>query len=151
MQCRHIQRKISAFADGELDDQQKEKVVQHLKTCSTCQEVYQTMVKSWDLLNLLQKPKPTPFLYTRIQARLTEKVQGNTHRWFERILVPLSAIAAVVLGIVIGSIVGANGGGTNYASTADNRMASSVDLNTFDDMPESSLGDIYYEFTGLQE
>ena len=105
------------------------------------------MIKSWELLNVLPDPKQTPFLYTRIQARLSEKVKGKTPRWFERILVPLSATAAVFLGIIIGSIVGANGEASNTASTPDNGLVSSVDLNMFDDMPESSLGQIYYEFT----
>ena len=151
MLCHHIQRKLSAFTDGELDSQQKEKVAHHLKTCPTCREVYQTMMKSWELLNIFPEPKPASFLYTRIQARLTEKVQGYTRRWIERILMPLSATVAVALGIVIGSIVGANGQTSNTASNTENGMVSTVDLSTFDDMPESSLGDIYYEFTGLQE
>jgi predicted anti-sigma-YlaC factor YlaD len=151
MRCSKIQRKLSRFIDNEMTDPQKKEIENHLNLCENCQRIYQTLLQSWELLNVLPNPEPVPFLYTRIRARLSEQAGANPRQWLERFLVPLSATAAVILGIVIGSIVGANGYVTDQVSTAANNIATSIDLDTFDDMPESSLGQIYYEFTGLQE
>ena len=151
MRCSEIQKKISPYIDNEMTDTQKKEIENHLNICENCQRVYQTMLQSWELLDVLPKPEPASFLYTHIRARLSEKTGLKSRGWMERILVPLSATAAVIVGIVIGSIVGANGGISNPVSTVENGVSGSIDLSTFDDMPESSLGQIYYEFTGLQE
>ena len=151
MECSKIQRKLSRFIDDEITDLQKKEIENHLNICNHCKKVYQTLLQSWELLNVLPNPEPTPFLYTRILARVSAKSSVKPYRWIERILVPLSATVAVILGIAIGSIVGANGQETDQVSVAESNITSSIDLGAFDDMPESSLGQIYYEFTGLQE
>ncbi len=151
MRCSEIQRKLSPFIDNEMTDPQKKEIENHLNVCENCQRIYQAMLKSWELLDVLPNPEPAPFLYTRIRARLSEQARAKSRGWMERILVPLSATVAVILGIFIGSIVGANGDVYSPVSVAENNVTSSIDLNTFDDMPESSLGQIYYEFTGIQE
>lgn len=151
MRCSKIQRNLSRFIDNEITVLQKKEIENHLVNCKNCQRVYLGMLQSWKLLNVLPNPEQPPFLYTRIRARLLEQAGAKSRGWMERILVPLSATVAVILGIVIGSIVGANGPVPDHVSIAENNVTSSIDLNTFDDMPESSLGQIYYEFTGLQE
>jgi predicted anti-sigma-YlaC factor YlaD len=151
MRCSKIQRKLSRFIDNEMTDLQKKEIENHLNICEEYQRVYQSLLQSWELLNVLPNPEPAPFLYTRIRARLSEQAGVKSHRWMGRILVPLSATAAVILGIIMGSIVGANRHVTDQVSVAENSITGSIDLGVFDDMPESSLGQIYYEFTGLQE
>ena len=151
MRCSKIRRKLSRFIDNEMTDSQKKEIENHLTVCENCQRVYQTLLQSWELLNVLPSPEPTPFLYTRIRARLSEQAGTKSREWMERILVPLSATAAVIIGIVIGSIVGANGHVPDSVSVAETGVTGSIDLGAFDDMPESSLGQIYYEFSGLQK
>ncbi len=151
MRCSRVQRKLSPFIDNELTGRQKEEIENHLKICRTCRETYESMLKFWQELVLPPIPELAPFLYTRILARLSEKSSVKPHQWLQRILVPLSTTVAVILGIVIGSIVGASGNVPDSVSVAENNITSSIDLGAFDDMPESSLGQIYYEFTGLQE
>jgi predicted anti-sigma-YlaC factor YlaD len=151
MRCSEIQRKLSPYIDNEMTDPQKKEIKNHLAICENCQRDYQDLLESWELLDALPKPEPAPFLYTRIQTRLSEKSKGKQYGRLERFFVPLSATAAVIIGIVIGSIVGANGEVSNTVSTSGNGVVSPIDLSAFDDMPESSLGQIYYDFTGLQE
>ena len=148
MKCQEIQKRFSAYLDGELDENQRKIIQSHLRGCTTCQEALNILAETWNLLDTLPKPEPVPYFYTRLKARMASEDTKKTG-WTERILVPISATAAIVLGILVGSTVGRNGNGVTMASSSEENVISSVYIDTFDDFPAASLGETY--FTLAQE
>ena len=50
MKCRQVQKKLSAFQDGELDSPEAKRISDHLESCSACRERYGEMEKVWQAL-----------------------------------------------------------------------------------------------------
>ena len=150
MKCSKIKRKLSAYSDGELDTTQKEIVEVHLQGCESCRQVLENLVTSWDLLDTLPTPEPVPYFYTRIKNRMASGEKERKWRWVDRILIPASAVAVIIFGIVVGSIVGRNGSRLTGEITTEDEMVNSLYLDTFDDFPSASLGDVYFTIASLE-
>ncbi len=145
MKCQENQKRFSAYLDGELDSNQKRVVEMHLQECEACRDALKRLAESWDLLGLLPKPEPVSYFYVRFKARMASEEQEKKVRWRERILVPVSAVAVVALGVFVGSTVGKNGNGYAMESSTEEALVSSLYLDSFDDFPSASLGEVYLD------
>ena len=50
MKCSQVEKRLSAFQDGELSPQEEERVSEHLESCSACRDRYAEMEKVWQVL-----------------------------------------------------------------------------------------------------
>lgn len=156
MRCRKVTRKLSAFLDGEVGERQKERIASHLKTCPSCGEE----VKTLSTLSVLLKEdevsmKPPPYFWNKLEQKIiqaeTNKNTFNTIlEWLNHTLIPAGATAVMVIGLFIGTHLG----GVIYSNIAqllnpDNsssvqqEMSQSLHLNSLNDFPQESIGDIY--------
>ena len=149
MNCRNIQKWLSAYIDGELSTERKKTIQIHLQECETCQEILKTMNQAWDLLDELPAPESVPYFYTRLKARMEAEKQEKGQKWIERILIPTSAVVATVLGIIVGSIVGSNGNQQVEATGLDEEFIASY-LDSFEDFPGVSLGEVYLDLSSQE-
>ena len=63
MKCKDIGAMLSDYVDGELNDEIRCEVTEHLATCSSCAGEYRQLDKSLRLLKRLKKKKaPHDFL-----------------------------------------------------------------------------------------
>ena len=145
MRCQRIQKRFSAYLDGELESARKRVVEMHLRECEACRAALERLVESWDLLDVLPEPEPVPYFYTRLKARMTSEEREKKVRWTERVLVQVSTVAVVALGVFVGSTVGKNGNGYAMESSTEEVVASSLYLDSFDDFPSASLGEAYLD------
>ncbi len=150
MKCREVKRKLSAYMDGELDLHEKKMVEVHLRDCVKCQHELEILKETWREISILPTPDPSPYFYAKLKTRMTAKEKKRKTSWVEQILIPVSAMAVVVLGVFIGSTVSRNGNLQVVNSSAEEELISSLYLNSFDDFPSSSLGDIYIELTSQE-
>lgn len=144
MKCSDVQTRLSAYMDGELVSEQKLIVETHLRECETCQRELQTLMEAWDLVGNLPEPELDLYFYKRLEAKMVSGGGKRKLAWVDRVLIPASAVAVVILGIVVGSIVGSNGEWWAGELTVEEEMVSSLYLDSFDAFPSSSLGEAYF-------
>ncbi|MBN2029213.1 zf-HC2 domain-containing protein [bacterium] len=150
MKCRTIQRKLSAYMDNEVDRDQKATIEDHLQHCQACQQLLGELNKTWSLLSLLPEAESVPYFFTRLNARLTSEKAGQRSKWIDRVLIPATAVAITILGIITGDIVGKNGDAMAEQLTED-EIASALYLDSFDDFPTASLGEAYFDLVSLEQ
>jgi len=57
--CEIIRETLSAYLDGELTQQQRQKVTVHLRDCEACRRVYEDFARMRDDIKHLSFPEPT--------------------------------------------------------------------------------------------
>lgn len=148
MKCEELQKKLSAYQDRELSQEEAERVRQHLSKCRACAEELRAMSAAWDFLGTGEAVEAVPYFWTRLSARIdAEGERGSSLSKLWRRLganpVPVFTAAAIVLGLLFGNFVGRalypNG---HYA--AAEATAEALAINSFDDMPSGSLSEAYY-------
>lgn len=144
MKCSVVKKRLSAYMDGELVNEQRLVVETHLRECETCQRELQALMEAWDLVGTLPEPELDFYFYKRLEARMAPGGEKRKSVWVDRVLIPASAVAAVILGIVVGSIVGRNGEWWAGELTVEEEMVGSLYLDSFDAFPNSSLGEAYF-------
>lgn len=152
MKCHAIEKKLSAYQDGELPVYENEEISRHLADCFSCREQYEKLQQLWRTLDDFQ-PIPTPPGFYRQVARrihqLPEKgLVGALHwgsRWFRPL--PSSAITAAILsiGILFGTYVGNSLAkfqpSQNLIAFSEESFLSS--LKVFEPVPPGTLADGY--------
>jgi hypothetical protein len=144
VKCRKIQKRLSAWMDGELEPQVRSAVDAHLADCDQCRSRLAALQNAWDLAGMLPEPDSAPFLYTRIRARLESEKAVQWFAGIRRILVPVSMAAMLALGFWLGSFLGKNGSGQINRWIEGTDQVSSIPLESFDDFPAYSTGDAYF-------
>ena len=148
MRNQHVNKKLSAFIDDELNQEEREIVETHLEVCDSCREALEQLRTSWELLNDLPKADPSPHAYLKIKVRMECQKKERPLSLLERFLVPATTAAALILGVWVGSIVGKNG--TGSASYGSQPIESEVYLETFDEIPSGSLAQVYIDLASVE-
>lgn len=109
--CRDVERLVTAYVDGELDDRRSSAVRGHLRVCSTCAERVEDEARVRELAGEMEPIDPPQTMWQAIDARLAEEEIGDSHRsglWLlvqrgldgarrNRLLVGVGAAACAVL------------------------------------------------------
>ena len=115
MNCGKFFTLISAHIDGELPDQEKEKLVYHLNSCSKCGKILSDFLY---LKKHFEKNKEI-VLSEKFETRLMQKIRIEEFSFRRKILIPSLnwAAAACLLFIAAAGLVrsGRYTGGTNSA------------------------------------
>jgi anti-sigma factor RsiW len=104
MNCQEAKTLIPIFLDGELDDPDRQRLADHLRTCADCQAEAREIEETWELLGAVKAIEPDPNYSLRFwrsvdaqrpwPARVWQYVQtvSANPRWL-----PAAAAAAIVL------------------------------------------------------
>jgi anti-sigma factor RsiW len=113
MKCHAIEKKLSAYQDGELPFSENEEISRHLADCLSCREQYEKFQQLWQTLDDF-KPIPTvPEFYRQVHRRIHQLPEKGLFgalnwrsEWFKAL--PSSAVTAAILaiGILFGTYVG---------------------------------------------
>jgi len=150
MKCQDVKKMLSAYSDGESPAEKKTLIELHVRACESCQKVIEENRVLWDLLGVLPAAKTTPFFYARLQSKIREEERARRIPWTERLLIPASALAIAVLGFWLGTIAGGNGDTPTQQTAAQNSVASTSYLDTFNSVPSASFGDVYFAMAGQE-
>jgi anti-sigma factor RsiW len=153
MKCPQVQDRLSAFQDGELQPQEKERVSKHLESCSACRERYKEMEKAWQALGDLKEILPEPGFYGQLVEKINESNEARfpfRFQWISQLFSsPWLASALLVAGIFLGTFLGnilvkSELFPIQQNQAADPQAASeALSLKAFDPMPPGTLGDKY--------
>jgi anti-sigma factor RsiW len=148
MNCSKTKKKLSAYLDGEISEQERHMISEHLKLCSECQAELAAMSSVSDALETLEGFEVPPFFITRLRQGIRE--QERPVPFFKRIR-SVAISTATALGVIISLFIGNQAGRTIYQAIA--RAPEPVEAETnevfgvgaFEEFPEGSLSDIYSE------
>jgi anti-sigma factor RsiW len=155
-----IQEQLLRYLDGDLPDEEMQKIREHLSTCSACSKQYEVLASLWRSDSRLVKVKPSPFLWTRLQARIREYEQTPTLVWglkttLKRIPVHPFPAFAVIAAIVVGIYLGSPRESQRYdAVQLANRSVAATDelgLDQFDVVPPGALGSTLIDMSNAKK
>lgn len=89
MNCRKVCNLLSAFMDGELPGVEQIAINDHLKSCDSCRDEYESLLFTKRLLSGLKVKDPVPTLENRIQRSLAAEArrpqpETRTQTWWDR-------------------------------------------------------------------
>ena len=161
MNCRQVQKRLSAFQDGELKPQEQEGVSKHLESCSTCRERYAEMEEVWQALGDLKEILPEPGFYGQLVEKINESNEARipvSFQWlFQFFSSPWVASTLLIVGILIGTFLGNILVKSDLFPFQQNRVAHSqaanevFSLGAFDPIPPGTLGDKYLRLASYGE
>jgi anti-sigma factor RsiW len=145
MECKAIQKRLSAYLDGELDVRMHETVSSHLAGCADCRHAAARLSQVYALLEQDKTVPPNPFLWARVQARLSAPNPIRRSGRLQRLLAPVTVVVGLFLGITLGLSLGNHVVTTRTDTTSsDIAMESSLWSDT------NSLALQYAEAFGLE-
>ncbi len=106
MNCKEIQNKLLFYIENETNTTENEQIGSHLKHCTHCQRLHLNITNELKTLALTTEIKAKPFMFTRIEAKLENRIhQPSTSLSTKWVLQPLLVAAGLVVGIYIGMMV----------------------------------------------
>jgi anti-sigma factor RsiW len=159
MRCRRVQKKLSAYQDGELDPREQERVASHMLICRACRVQYEKLERIRQTLAELEEISPDPGFYSQISRRIEQSRQEG---WFWALqrgfkISPSAAIASAVLVavIVLGAYLGDFLVRCDFLplgrSVASSEGAFFNSLRAFDLSPPGTLADGYLHLASHRE
>jgi len=136
--CEHVQERLSAWLDGELEAAARREVAAHLEACPGCRGELALLSRLDAALGTLEAPLP-PRLPEKVLARL----RPRRRYWWQS----LAMAASLVLGIALGGILARDYYPYTTTTTA-NGEGEVLALEEFHDFPQGSLGAVLVSYQG---
>jgi predicted anti-sigma-YlaC factor YlaD len=146
MKCSCIQRKLSAFLDNEVSNEEKRIILTHLQDCNVCQKKLEKLHQISASLDLLEEIEIPSYFMVRLKQRIAENKKSRFFSlpfpvWGRYVFAPVGIPVLFIVSMLIGS----------YLGTAINQKTSQVgkEFNTLfgitslNNLPEGSVGDTY--------
>lgn len=111
MNHKKFQNKIILYLDGDLGEDERIKMQEHLKVCSLCNQHVKDFSKVWKLESVSMRKKPSPYLWTRLEKRIEEY---NYYNHFLSVLMerinslvqPVAFFLLIIIAVFIGNYLG---------------------------------------------
>jgi len=105
--CRRTSSDLSAWLDGELNDADGCRCVEHVAQCASCRAEHDRLAMARSLLRAMPAPPVPVGLAATIKAAASEEMSREGVVWlWPRWAAPLAAAAALVLGLGIAHMMG---------------------------------------------
>jgi len=156
MRCKHVTKRLDAYATGEVSARDRVQIDSHLEGCASCRQTLADLKSMAGLLSRIATPPlPEGFASGVISAALSRRSEQRTARWnpvqwWRMVSVPMRAAAAamLVLGVAAGLVIGwdtlsNSGKGSSAEDTAQNDPLGGYNVDYLGDAPDGSLADGY--------
>jgi anti-sigma factor RsiW len=137
-------KKISAYLDGELPEDDRTAFRDHLDGCAACRAEAEELAAVTDALDVLGGLEPDPYFAARVKRiALTRKQNGL----LKRAIVPAAATAAAALSLLLGGFLGQAlyAGWAGDSAEAETEFAEYMGTTAIEDFPVGSLGEVLSE------
>jgi anti-sigma factor (TIGR02949 family) len=150
MKCSQVQRKLSAYLDGEVTDNERKVIEEHIKTCTQCNEELTSLAELGTTLESLKGIQVPAYFRARLRQRIKDdiSVQITIFDKIRRMVLPVAVTTALVVSLLCGSYIGRFLYENVVESTTktDSEIAGVFGLSSFSEFPEGSLSDVYYNY-----
>ena len=148
MKHKIVQKKILRYIDGDISEKERQEIESHLQHCKSCRKDVELLSGVWDSSQLLNRARPSPFLWNKISTRLAGKnrkgrVSNMLWLFIRQAARPVFTVVIVLLGLFIGFRIGGRlikqkpSKQQNYITTA--QMDNEFGLNNFQLLSSGSL------------
>jgi len=160
MKCRRVQRKLSAYQDGELAPLEQEELGRHLQICRACREEYEQLERVWQTLGGLEQISPGPWFYPQLVRKLKEPRKHGLlpalQHVFRFIGVPAIASIILAIGLAAGSYLGSNLARRDLfpsqnISASDSQSGFFASMRVFDPAPPGTFAEGYLRMASYEE
>jgi predicted anti-sigma-YlaC factor YlaD len=160
MKCPQVQKRLSAYQDGELKPQEEERVSEHLASCPACREQYTEMERVWQALGDFQEILPEPGFYGKVVREINESYEPRRFPRLKEVFQlfsPLTACSLLVIGLLVGTFAGNYLAGTgliSFQSPQAGKISQAIEVvsfQAFDPIPPGTLGDGYLRIVSNME
>jgi anti-sigma factor RsiW len=157
MNCRNIQKKLSAYQDNELEIHEREQVRSHLLSCPACREQYAELERVWQTLEGLEEIQPDPWFYRQVVRKIRESRERRffpSFQWVPRLLpAPVIFFMLLVVGILTGTYLGNILAQSNIFLLHYEQAGETVfnSMRVFDPAPPGTLAEGYYRMASYKE
>jgi len=155
-----IQQQLLRYLDGDLQDEKMQQIREHLTVCPVCAEQHAALASVWLSESRLKKIDPSPFLWSKLQARIKEYEHTPAFIWdLKRVsqIIPLhffpalAVIAAIVVGIYIGTPRESQRYSHGQLVDQPSAAVEDLGLDQFDVVPPSALGRTLVDISSTQK
>jgi predicted anti-sigma-YlaC factor YlaD len=157
MKCRGVQKKFSAYQDGELEPLEQEQVRNHLLSCRACREQFAELERVWQTLGGLEEIHPAPWFYQQIVRKIKEPREQRffpSLQWVPRLLpAPVIVFILLVVGILTGTYLGNILAQSNIFLLHYEQASGTVftSMRVFDPAPPGTLAEGYFRMVSYKE
>lgn len=147
MGCKNNKTTISRYLDGLLNEDENKSIQEHLNVCPECRNFYEETKAIIALIETPRQVLPSPYLYFKIRNEIeTMENRPAALKWLRPVLVPvLAAMTFLMFGI--GSTLFFRSLG-DRSQVYPQRPGTDLNLQVFNDAPQSSLARAYAQLTG---
>jgi len=156
MKCHNIQKRLSAYQDGELDPREQEQVRGHLLSCRACREQFAELERVWQTLGGLGEIHPDPWFYRQVARKIKEPREQRLFprlQWVPRLLpAPVIVSILLVVGILTGTYLGNILAQSNIFLLHYEQASETVftSMRVFDPAPPGTLAEGYYRMASYK-
>ncbi|MGB3340442.1 MAG: zf-HC2 domain-containing protein [bacterium] len=150
MNCSQVQKRISAYLDGEIRDNERQLIEEHIKTCTQCSKELTALTELGTTLDTLKGIQVPTYFRAHVKQRIKDQafVQIPFFEKIRRVVFPLAATAAIVVSLLFGNYIGKS----LYQNVAEittqenSEVAGVFGLSSLNEFPEGSLSNVYYNY-----
>jgi anti-sigma factor RsiW len=160
MKCHRVQKKLSAYQDGELKPLEQEEISRHLLSCRSCRKEYEQLDRVWQALGGLEEISPSPWFYPQLVRKLKEPPKRGLLPALEHIfqIIGAPAVASIILviGLMAGSYLGSNLARrglfpSQSISVSDSQNGFFASMRVFDPAPPGTFAEGYLRMASYEE
>jgi len=134
MNCSVCKNNLNGYLEGKLSTELTKEMINHLKHCESCQELYKAIRMLEQLIIEEKETNPSPYLTSHVMNLIQPQNKEITvESKFQRFLQPLLIAASITLAIVGGMKAG------NIYSSAKNDRHVPMELALMDDFSLESV------------
>lgn len=159
MRCRSIQKRLSAYQDGEIAGKDRERIAAHLEGCPACRSAFAELNILWQSLEKIPEIEASPGFETRLFERIDAACEPRL-RWrfpwvYRAYRAPAMAAVVLLAGIVLGGYLGTTLVSDFSAAPAQVMVSQAntdaFSLRVFSAVPPGTLGEGYLRMAHFTE
>lgn len=110
MKCHKIQKRLSAYQDGELRLVEQNRIKIHLEDCLKCRKHYSELQRIWHVLGELPDLHPSSGFHLQVRGKISSLKEANfiprLRQVFKLLPSPLAMATLLLVGLFMGTYLG---------------------------------------------
>ena len=155
MKCDKIGKNLLAYVDGDIPGKKRHAIQKHLKDCEGCSGRLKYLSKIWRVSFEHEKIELSPYFWSTLSSAIEEyenrqALSSSPVKLIPRYAFTLAAVVILLAGVFVGVYLGDFSDTQGIVASrqelkisTQEQFLNDIQLNSFDNLPQTSLGSIY--------